>query len=217
MFARTERLLLRPGFAEDAPLLADVLNDEGLARNLNALPWPYAADQAAQFLTTPQHPLLPRLLMVKRTSGTPRVIGGIGIDRQIADDGSAEFSFGYWIARRYWGLGFATEAGRAVLAMARTNGLPRLTASHFIDNQASGAVLRKLGFRPTGRIILRHSPARGGAAPAALFEEAGDCGVDAVGDISAMRCGGLTSGAANSATGGAVDGKYGAPARQLAA
>ena len=205
MFARTERLLLRPGFAEDAALLAEALKDEGVARNLSTLPWPTAPDQAAEFLTAPQHPLLPRLLMVKRTSGTPRVIGGIGIDRHVADDGTAEFSFGYWIARRYWGLGFATEAGRAVLRMARTNGLPRLTASHFIDNPASGAVLRKLGFRPTGRIILRHNPARGTAARAALFEEAGDGAVDAVGDITAMRCNGSTGG------------RYGAPIRRLAA
>ena len=68
---------------------------------------------------------------------------------------------GYWIARPYWGLGFATEAGRQLMGIARAMHLPKLTAGHFLDNPASGAVLRKAGFRPTGRIEQVHSLARG--------------------------------------------------------
>ena len=34
MFARTPRLLLRPGFPEDAPALAAAIADETIARNL---------------------------------------------------------------------------------------------------------------------------------------------------------------------------------------
>ena len=68
---------------------------------------------------------------------------------------------GYWIARPYWGLGFATEAGRQLIRIARAMNLPRLTAGHFIDNPASGAVLRKAGFVPTGRVRQRFSLSRG--------------------------------------------------------
>src|SRR3546814_10810174 len=67
---------------------------------------------------------------------------------------------GYWIARPYWGLGFATEAGRQLLHIARAMSLPKLSAGHFVDNPASGAVLRKLGFRPTGKVAQRYSLAR---------------------------------------------------------
>ena len=42
MFARTERLLLRPGWAEDAPALAAAIADEMIVRNLATAPWPYA-------------------------------------------------------------------------------------------------------------------------------------------------------------------------------
>src|SRR3546814_7093655 len=91
---------------------------------------------------------------------------------------------GYWIARPYWGLGFATEAGRQLLHIARAMNLPKLSAGHFVDNPASGAVLRKLGFRPTGKVAQRYSLARGGEAACALFEE-GDADADAV--VTPMR------------------------------
>ena len=40
MFARTARLLLRPGFPEDAPALAAAIADEAVVRNLAVVPWP---------------------------------------------------------------------------------------------------------------------------------------------------------------------------------
>ena len=78
-----------------------------------------------------------------------------------AHEGQAEI--GYWIARPHWGQGYATEAAEAVLQIARTLGHRRVTAGHFVDNPASGKVLRKLGFVPTGRTGGRHSLVRGGA------------------------------------------------------
>ena len=40
MFARTERLLLRPGWQEDAPALARAIGEEAVVRNLATAPWP---------------------------------------------------------------------------------------------------------------------------------------------------------------------------------
>jgi RimJ/RimL family protein N-acetyltransferase len=48
--------------------------------------------------------------------------------------------------------------------------LRRLNAGHFLDNPASGRVLTKLGFRPTGVVADRFSVGRGEAAPCRLFE-----------------------------------------------
>lgn len=168
MFARTPRLLLRPPFAEDAREIATRIGDKGVVRNLATAPWPYGVTDAEAWLANPQRdPLLPNWVMLQRTGGSPRIVGAIGIHRR--EDDSLEL--GYWVARRYWGLGFATEAGQQIRCTARALDLPRLTAGHFIDNPASGAVLRKLGFRPTGRIAMRHSIGRGGDALCALFEE----------------------------------------------
>jgi len=165
MFARTQRLLLRPGWREDAPALARAISDEAVVRNLSRVPWPYGLKEAEAFLDQP-HGDLSRLLVFQRTAGAPRLVGGIGLHR----DENGEAELGYWITRSCWGLGFATEAGRAVIDMARRSlRLPRLVAGHALDNPASGNVLRKLGFRPTGRVVARHSKARGGPMDCAEF------------------------------------------------
>lgn len=165
MFARTERLLLRPGWPEDAAALTAAIADEGIVRNLASAPWPYAENDAKSFLTGWADAPLPRFLMVQRTAAQPRIIGCIGLDRM--ENGETEL--GYWVARPYWGLGYATEAGRHMIDLARTLGIAEIVASHFIDNPASGGVLRKLGFRPTGRIVERHSKGRRAAAPVAEY------------------------------------------------
>ena len=180
MFARTERLLLRPGWAEDAAALHRAIGDEAVVRNLATAPWPYSRAHAEDFLAAERDERLPSFLIVARTQGAPRLVGGIGLGR----DPSGAIELGYWIARPYWGLGFATEAGRAIVELAReTLRLPPLVAGHFVDNPASGHVLRKLGFRPTGQVVNRHSSGRGGSAPCALYAQEGDakCDVD-------MRC-----------------------------
>jgi RimJ/RimL family protein N-acetyltransferase len=165
MFARTERLLLRPGWADDAPALHEAIADEAVAFKLARLPWPYTRDDALAYLGLERKDGDANFLIFTRTSGAPRLVGGVGIH----DEGGLP-EIGYWIARRYWGLGFATEAGRAVVDIARhTLRLPRLVSGHFIDNPASGHVLRKLGFRATGRIVSRANRARGTDVPCALY------------------------------------------------
>ena len=57
-----------------------------------------------------------------------------------------------------------------MVALARHSlKLPGLVAGHFIDNPASGKVLKKLGFRPTGHTEARESRARGVSVPCKLF------------------------------------------------
>lgn len=167
MFARTARLLLRPGWMEDAHILAAAIGDPAVLRNLACAPSPYGLADAETFLSLPHDPRLPRLLAFTRTRGAPKLVGGCGI--HFDADGAPEL--GYWIARPYWGLGFATEAARAVLCMARANGVGKIRAGHFVDNPASGNVLRKVGFDFTGRVERRFSIARGGDVDCLIFEE----------------------------------------------
>jgi RimJ/RimL family protein N-acetyltransferase len=167
MFARTERLLLRPSWPEDAAELHQAIADEGIVRNLARAPWPYTAADAQHFATQAHDALYPSFLLMLRTHGAPRLIGACGLENH---DGSVEL--GYWIARPYWGLGFATEASRAVTNIAKAIGHEKLIASHFTDNPASGNVLRKLGFQNTGKTALRHSNGRGKAMTCALYEKA---------------------------------------------
>jgi len=164
MFARTPRLLLRPGFPEDAPALVGIMSDK-IARNLAVVPWPYTLRDAEAFLASPRDPVLPSLLIFERTDGAPRLIGACGLGRR--PSGAVEM--GYWIARPYWGRGYATEACGALIDIARTLGLDSLEASHFIDNPASARVLDKLGFQSLHIIAPRMSCGRGTEVPARLM------------------------------------------------
>ncbi len=150
MFVRTNRLFLRPGWAEDAPALVEAINDMAIARMLARVPHPYGLEDARSFLAASQAGDLPSLLVFRRTAGQARLVGGAALTR--ADDGNGEqVRLGYWIARPYWGLGYATEAARSVLAMGFDSlRLTEVTACHHLDNPASGRVLEKLGFVTTG-------------------------------------------------------------------
>jgi len=165
MFARTPRLLLRPGFPEDAPALAAAMSDAAIARNLAVVPWPYTLRDAEAFLASPRDPILPSLLVFERTNGAPQLVGSCGLGRR--PSGAVEM--GYWIARQHWGRGLATEACVALVDIARALGLATLEGSHFIDNPASARVLEKLGFEPLGIIAPRLSCARGEEVPARLM------------------------------------------------
>jgi RimJ/RimL family protein N-acetyltransferase len=165
MFARTDRLLLRPGFAEDAQALAAAIADHGILRNLATAPSPFTLRDAEAFLAQPRDPVLPSLVIIERTEGAPRLVGACGLGRR--PSGSVEL--GYWIARSHWGRGIATEACAALVGIARALRLPALEGSYFLDNPASGRVLEKLGFEPTGIIAPRYSCAREEECPSRML------------------------------------------------
>jgi RimJ/RimL family protein N-acetyltransferase len=165
MFTRTARLLLRPGWAEDAGALAGAIADELIVRNLATAPWPYSLRDAEAFLNRPREAALPSLLVFARTDGDPLLVGGCGLGA--SPSGAVEL--GYWIARPFWGRNYASEAATSVIDIARTLRVPRLVASYFLDNPASGRILEKLGFEPTGVIAPRLSCGRGTEALASML------------------------------------------------
>jgi RimJ/RimL family protein N-acetyltransferase len=165
MFARTPRLLLRPGFPEDAPALAAAIADEAIVRNLATAPWPYSMRDAEAFLASPRDPVLPSFLIFERGLSSPQLVGACGLGRRA----SRSVEMGYWIARSFWGRGYATEACTALVDIARTLGLQSIQGSHFLDNLASARVLEKLGFEPLGIVAPRMSCARGEEVPARLM------------------------------------------------
>lgn len=166
MFIRSERLFLRPAWPEDWAELHAIVDDEQVVRNLARAPWPYTPDDARWFAGQPQDPRYPQFFVTLPGTGGARLVGSVGLSE--AENGMTEL--GFWIARSHWGHGYASEAARAVLGLARTLGHRRIEASHFVDNPASGRALRKAGFTPTGEVRSRFGLGRRAVAPTAIYQ-----------------------------------------------
>ncbi len=174
MFIRSDRLFLRPGWSEDGAELRGRIDDWTVVRQLE-----FPA-QSAPAPGAPSVRRFPQFVMTLPKSDGPieggaRLIGCIGL---LCGAHGAELA--YWLAPAYWRLGYATEAGRAVLGLARTLGHRWITAIHFADNPASSRVLNKLGFYATGETCRRLCPARGVLAESLIHRrdlgEPGDAG-----------------------------------------
>ena len=166
MFVRKQRLTLRPGWTEDAPELARAIGHEEVVRNLARAPWPYTIEAAETFAASFVEAAEPKFLIFEHQGSTLQLIGAISVG-PFEDE---PHELGYWLTPDAWGRGYATEAGAAVLRAARSAGIRRVAAGHFLDNPASGRVLRKLGFRATGRVNQVYSRGRGASVASARFE-----------------------------------------------
>ncbi|WP_174297023.1 GNAT family N-acetyltransferase [Sphingomonas bacterium] len=166
MFARTPRLFLRPGWPEDAAAVAAAINHQAVAHRLENVPFPYHANDAVEWLARPHDPCAASMLVVSHEGEQPAIIGVVSL---IPRDG--ELMLGYWYTPPAWGRGYATEAGRAAVDIARHSlGARRLGSRYHADNPASANVLRKLGFRETGMRRPVLSRARGYAVEAVVME-----------------------------------------------
>ncbi len=149
---KTERLTLRPYRAEDAAELHRLINDWEVCRSLAAVPFPYSRDLADEWIESSLTSLADGSayhLAITGKEGTQEVIvGGVGL-RIDAAAGSGRL--GYWVGKRFWGHGVASEAAARLARWALANlDLETLEASVATDNAASIAVLKKIGFSHVG-------------------------------------------------------------------
>jgi RimJ/RimL family protein N-acetyltransferase len=144
-YIATERLVLRPpGEADRHDIVAEV-NDFAVTGMLAKVPHPYGLADADAFLRSIKRDQRQSLQLSITRDG--RIVGGIGIS-----DINAGCEFGYWLGRTHWGKGYATEAGRGLLAyFFRTYDVALVRSGVFVDNPASLHVQAKLGFERTGR------------------------------------------------------------------
>ena len=138
----TDRLKIRPLDATDAQAMLALAAPE-VARNTGS----FDPDWTLETLT--------EYIRARRWCG--RAAGMFAVEENgafigIVGCGGMPVSAMYAFKPEVWGRGIATEAARAVLAevFARFP-VNRIIASHYDDNPASGAVLRKLGFEDVGR------------------------------------------------------------------
>lgn len=147
----TVRLRLRPFRPDDAASVTELLDDRRVSATLATIPYPYLQVYAEQWIATHAALFAERgeihLAIVLRESD--ELLGAIGL---LVKHSSAPPELGYWLGRRHWARGYATEAAGALVRHAqRTLGFRRIHARCMVHNPASAGVLRKIGFRAVGR------------------------------------------------------------------
>ncbi len=165
----TERLLLRPLRPLDAEALHRLVNDWAVVRNLSRLPFPYPRELADDWIASTAQQIEAgrgyHLAITGQEDGS-ELVGCIGLRLDLAPRVG---NLGYWVGRRFWGHGVASEAAARLARWALANlDLDRLEAHAAADNPASAAVLRRAGFRETGQGEEAFL-ARGGRHPVLTF------------------------------------------------
>jgi 8-oxo-dGTP diphosphatase len=149
----TPRLRLRPLHTADAPSIAEQVNDWDVVRYTTSIPFPYDRAMAEDFIASQQKrwqawsgkelPQEEVAFAIERLSDH-RLVGCIGL--QPAESGGG-LEFGYWLGKRYWGEGYATEAvGRLVRYAFLDLDLPEIWGAAVPTNDASHRVMEKNGF-----------------------------------------------------------------------
>ena len=138
----TPRLRLRPWSNADATALFELARDPRIGMLCGWKPFE-RIDDAHEALSTVL--AAPDSYAVTLAS-TGEIVGSIAlrIDADTTDGTVADI--GYWIGAPYWGNGYATEAGHAIIERARELGVKTIILTYFDGNEASRRVSEKLGF-----------------------------------------------------------------------
>lgn len=151
--ADTERLSIREMTVADLELLYQIYDDDGVRQFVKGLhPDRSIEEDRTRAYIKYMYGLYQFGMWILEERSTGEVIGKAGFG--IADyRGESELDLGYLIAREKRGQGYAVEACQAVLDYGkRILGFSRVAAYIHPDNQASLAVIRKLGFDELGSV-----------------------------------------------------------------
>lgn len=141
----TSRLTLRPPAMPDAEDIAAWLSEWNVVRMLSAVPSPFRLEDAEGWIAGMRGRPNDLVFTIHRE----RLIGVVSVE--MPEDGDGTPRLGYWLGSRWHGHGFMTEAAGCLLDHAFSHhGLSVIRSSVFLDNPASLAVQRKLGFVETG-------------------------------------------------------------------
>ena len=142
---RTSRLILRRPVDADIPAITAIANNHRIAQNLASMPHPFGEEDAAQWVARFKHAdgkTRGGYMILLR--GGEKLIGACGFG-PVKDLRLPQL--GYWVGEPYWGQGYATEAGWAVIDYVfNKTSIPVLGCGCRVTNHASRRVIDKCGF-----------------------------------------------------------------------
>jgi 8-oxo-dGTP diphosphatase len=172
---KTERLTLRPLRLADAEDMHRLVNDWEVTRTLAEIPYPYPRALADEWIASTLGQMAEgtgyHLAITGKEGRTETLVGLVGLR---VDRGTRNARLGYWVGRKFWGHGVATEAAKRLTSWAFANLPLDLIAAEVTEgNEASCKVLQRIGFRKTGRGV-RSSLTTGDDHDVHLFEATRD-------------------------------------------
>jgi [ribosomal protein S5]-alanine N-acetyltransferase len=155
-----ERIIIRRLRMSDAEDLYRHLKSRDVSRWLMTVPYPYSKDEAVKFIRKSmvqwrQQTSYHFAILLKENGG---LIGGCAF--RLVDFEHECVGIGYWLGKKYWHQGYATETAKLLLHLGfDVLGLYRVYAGHIEPNAASGRVLEKCGMTREGvwrEAIIKH-------------------------------------------------------------
>ena len=149
MIIETERLIMRPFEEADLQDFNEYASVPGVGE---AAGWPHhqSIDESKKILQMFLDDSENHFALYHRAD--KKVIGAVGLKASWVDEDD-EYKhlkareIGYVISKDYWGVGFATEATKAIIDYGfNTLGLDAYTICHFKENAKSKRVIEKCGF-----------------------------------------------------------------------
>jgi RimJ/RimL family protein N-acetyltransferase len=149
------KIRLTPWAEEDLPLLQKLLGDAAMMEHLGGVETPEQIQNRHQrYLHLPETDHMYAISL----EGEPDAIGSIGFWEKHWRD-QFVYETGWSILPAYQGRGIATSAGEALIQRARDeHRYQYLHAFPSVDNAASNAICRKLGFSLLGACDFEYPP-----------------------------------------------------------
>ncbi|MEM9540305.1 MAG: GNAT family N-acetyltransferase [Cyanobacteria bacterium P01_E01_bin.42] len=152
----SDRLLLRPFCATDAPRVQNLAGRRAIADTTVSIPHPYSLSQAEAWIASHPHEFAEgkAVHFAIECKESQQLIGAIAL-RDIERE-HCQGELGYWLGVEFWGRGYTSEAAKMAIAYGfEVLLLHRIYAYHMARNPASGRVLQKLGMRQEGLLCDR--------------------------------------------------------------
>ena len=145
---QTERLVLRPSEVGDVPAFHGYMSDPEVTRHssLSPISLEQAQEMVGGMVASQGAASSPPASFAIALRGESLLIGNCRLKHDRGDPGQADIA--YFLNRRFWGRGYATEVVRALIEYGfETLGLGRIIGLCVPDNVASWRVMEKAGMR----------------------------------------------------------------------
>lgn len=135
-------IVLRELELADRTAIAEYLQDPVMHETTLNIPFPYTTEDADHYIN--------KYGINGKANGTKALAISedsgqlLGIINYTINDKFETANVGYWVGRKFWGLGVATKAlGLIIDFLFTSTGTNVIWATHFVKNKASGRVMEK--------------------------------------------------------------------------